>query len=75
MGKSERGMAILLVDDEARLRRTLARSLSARGHWVDEAGTHQEAVAAVVHGTYDLLLLDVNLPDATGWAEPRREGR
>lgn len=67
MGEAERAMAILLVDDEARLRRTLARSLAARGHRVDEAGTHREAVAAATSGAYDLLLLDVNLPDATGW--------
>lgn len=60
-------MSILLVDDEARLRRTLARSLAARGHRVDEAETCREAVAAARSARYDLLLLDVNLPDATGW--------
>lgn len=60
-------MSILLVDDEARLRRTLARSLAARGYRVDEAATHREAVAAATGHAYDLLVLDVNLPDATGW--------
>jgi DNA-binding response OmpR family regulator len=60
-------MAILLVDDEPRLRQTLARSLAARGHRVDEAATCREAVAAATARRYDLLLLDVNLPDATGW--------
>lgn len=61
------GMAILLVDDEPRLRQTIARSLTAHGHRVDQAGTYREAVDAAVRGAYDLLLLDVNLPDATGW--------
>lgn len=67
MAEGERPMAILLVDDEARLRQTLARSLAARGHAVDEAATRREAVALATAKPYDLLLLDVNLPDATGW--------
>lgn len=61
------GMSFLLVDDETPLRQTLARSLSARGHTVDQAATHNEAVNAALSGAYDLLLLDINLPDATGW--------
>jgi DNA-binding response OmpR family regulator len=60
-------MAILLVDDETRLRQTLARSLAARGYQIDEAATYRDAVAAANRHDYDLLLLDVNLPDATGW--------
>jgi DNA-binding response OmpR family regulator len=66
------------VDDEARLRQAIARSLTAHGHRVDEAATCQEAIAAVGQGDYDLLLLDVNLPDATGWdvlRELRAAGR
>lgn len=60
-------MSILLVDDESRLREALARSLAARGHRVEQAATHREAVEAALGGRHDLLLLDVNLPDATGW--------
>ena len=60
-------MSILLVDDETRLRQTLARSLAARGYRVDEAATCRDAIAAASDRPYDLLLLDVNLPDATGW--------
>jgi DNA-binding response OmpR family regulator len=61
------GMAILVVDDEPRLRQTIARSLAAHGHRVDQASTYREAVDAAHRGRYDLMLLDVNLPDATGW--------
>ena len=60
-------MSFLLVDDEPQLRQALARSLSARGHTVQQAANHREAVAAALSGTYDLLFLDINLPDATGW--------
>lgn len=60
-------MTILLVDDEPRLRQSIARSLAAHGHQVDEAATCREAIDASSAKSYDLLLLDVNLPDATGW--------
>ncbi len=60
-------LSILLVDDERRLRQTIARSLSARGYHVDEVETCRDAVEAASTGRYDLMLLDVNLPDATGW--------
>jgi DNA-binding response OmpR family regulator len=63
----DRVMSILLVDDETRLRQAIARSLTAHGHRVEEAATCQEAIAAVSNRHYDLLLIDVNLPDATGW--------
>lgn len=59
--------SILLVEDERRLRKTLARSLVARGYRVDEAATVAEATAAIRGVGHDLALLDVKLPDATGW--------
>jgi DNA-binding response OmpR family regulator len=59
---------VLLVDDEARLRGILARYLRARGHVVLEASTAAEARAALADGQVEVLLLDVNLPDETGWA-------
>lgn len=71
-------MAILVVDDEPRLRQTIARSLTAHGHSVDQAATCREAITAASGRDYDLMLLDVNLPDATGWdvlRELRSRGR
>lgn len=58
---------ILLVEDGARLRRTLVRSLQGRDFQVAEAVTAAEAISAVTANHFDLMLLDVNLPDATGW--------
>lgn len=58
---------ILLVEDEPRLRSTLVRSLQGREFQVVEAATAAEAISAVRDGRFDLMLLDVNLPDATGW--------
>jgi DNA-binding response OmpR family regulator len=78
MNGDARPMAILVVDDEPRLRQTIARSLAAHGHSVDQAATCKEAVTAASGRDYDLMLLDVNLPDATGWdvlRELRSRGR
>jgi two-component system cell cycle response regulator CtrA len=58
---------ILLVEDERRLRQTLARSLAGRDFHVVEATTAAEAIAAATNTQFDLMLLDVNLPDASGW--------
>lgn len=60
---------ILVVEDEASLRRIIALNLVRRGHTVIEAdsvATAQEALAAFAQ-RFDLILLDLNLPDHTGW--------
>ena len=59
--------SILLVEDEPRLRQTLARSLAGRNFQVVEVTTAGGAIAAVTNRRFDLMLLDINLPDATGW--------
>lgn len=66
------GGSILLVEDEPRLRRTLVRSLGGRRYRVEEAPTAAAAVAAATSARFDVMLLDVNLPDASGWDVLRR---
>ena len=59
--------SILLVEDEARLRQTLSLSLQGRDFHVMEAATAAAAIEAATASHFDLMVLDVNLPDATGW--------
>ena len=58
---------IILVEDEAPLPRLIHRNLAGRGHEVREATTAAQAVAALSEEKPDLLLLDINLPDRSGW--------
>jgi DNA-binding response OmpR family regulator len=58
---------ILVVEDEDVFRRILVRNLERRGHVVRQATTAADALAAVAEGRPDLLLLDISLPDRSGW--------
>jgi DNA-binding response OmpR family regulator len=66
---------VLIVEDEALLRRVIARNLAGRGLEVREADSAEAAVSAVAEERPDLLLLDINLPDRTGWEVLRELNR
>ena len=58
---------ILLLEDDLSLIDGLQYTLEASGYMVDNAKTVKEALALFRKNTYDLLLLDVTLPDGTGF--------
>ena len=58
---------IAIIEDDATLRRIIARNLRARGHLVREIATGAEAVSVLERERPDLILLDINLPDLSGW--------
>jgi two-component system response regulator MprA len=64
--------AILVVDDDAPIRRMLDRTLSAEGYAVETATDGGEALAAVERSTPDLVVLDVGLPGVDGLSVSRR---
>jgi two-component system response regulator MprA len=64
--------AILVVDDDAPIRRMLDRTLSAEGYAVESAADGGEALAAVERSTPDLIVLDVGLPGVDGLAVSKR---
>ena len=65
---------ILIVDDEAQIRRVMRTTLSSRGYGVIEAKSGEEAVEKLRAERPDLILLDVNLPGISG-LEAAREIR
>lgn len=59
-------MRILVVEDEMDLARAVLDHLRANAHAADHAPTLEEAEAAVRVAHYDLVLLDLQLPDGDG---------
>jgi len=57
---------ILVIDDEAQIRRFLGIGLRAQGYAVDEAATGGEGLAALATRGADLVVLDLGLPDLDG---------
>jgi DNA-binding response OmpR family regulator len=68
---------LLLVEDEEHLAFTLGFNLQAEGYNVETVGTLQAARVALAKQRFDLLLLDVMLPDGEGFVLCRelREAR
>jgi two-component system NtrC family sensor kinase len=59
---------VLLVEDETSLRRALGDAVRELGYQVVEAATGREALARLRERTYDLVMLDLRLPDLDGQA-------
>jgi DNA-binding response OmpR family regulator len=65
-------MKVLIVEDETALADVLIRSLKARGFEVRGAETAERAVLSMAEEWPDAVVLDINLPDHTGWEVLRR---
>ena len=63
---------VLVVDDDALVRRMLTRSLTAEGFEVEGATDGGAALAAVERSAPDLVVLDVTMPGVDGLAVCRR---
>lgn len=59
---------LLLVEDEIAIAETVVYALQADGHTVRHCLDGQQARAAVVETAFDLAILDVGLPDVSGFA-------
>jgi putative two-component system response regulator len=57
---------ILIVDDERTVRRSLNRCLTLRGFSCTEAGSADEALAAMKKNPADLVILDIMMPGTSG---------
>jgi two-component system, OmpR family, response regulator MprA len=64
--------AVLLVDDDAPIRRMLERTLAAEGYGVSAAADGGSALAQVERSMPDVIVLDVAMPGLDGLAVTRR---
>jgi DNA-binding response OmpR family regulator len=70
-------MAVLVVEDNPRLARTLAKGLGEEGFDIETVGLARAAEDRLMRGGIDLAILDLGLPDADGLeivATARRTG-
>ncbi|MGE0595734.1 MAG: ATP-binding protein [Hyphomonadaceae bacterium] len=61
------GRIVLVIDDEDNARDLAARSLARLGFDVREANTGERGMKLAAELAPSLILLDINLPDASGW--------
>jgi CheY-like chemotaxis protein len=60
------GRKVLVVDDEVVAANSVRRTLNRRGFRVDEAFSGREALNRILNEMYDLVLLDMRMPDTNG---------
>ena len=66
-GRTMAGMKILLLEDDVRLAGLITRGLRRDSHAVDTAATVEDARWLAAESVYDVLVLDVMLPDGDGF--------
>src|SRR4249919_1682796 len=57
---------ILIIDDEAQIRKLLQITLESNEYKVNQAATAKEGMIVAANHPPDLILLDIGLPDASG---------
>jgi two-component system response regulator CpxR len=68
MVTGEKPLSLLLVDDDVELCGMMKEFFLAAGHCLDTAHNGREGLVSALHGSYDLLILDVMLPEIDGFA-------
>ena len=62
---------ILIVDDEEMIRKLISKYAVFEGHSVDEAGNGMEAVEKCRKNTYDIIIMDIMMPELDGFSACR----
>lgn len=65
--QDEESGLLLIVDDNEDNRDVLVRRLEKQGHWVVTASSGPEALAALAEQPFDLVLLDIMMPEMDGY--------
>lgn len=63
---TEKGLRVLIIDDEPQIRKLLKVSLGAYGYTLDEAANGQDGVNRAAIFKPDLIIVDLGLPDMDG---------
>jgi len=58
--------SVLIIDDEQEIRESILELLRMEGYSADSASTAEEGLKKIEGGIFDLVLLDINLPDRNG---------
>ena len=66
LGESASAGSVLIIDDEAAIRESLETLLEMEGYDVQSAATADEGMTRIGNRPYDLVLLDLALPDRNG---------
>jgi two-component system response regulator CpxR len=67
MVTGEKPLSLLLVDDDVELCGMMKEFFAGLGHRLDSAHNGREGLACALRGSYDLLILDVMLPEIDGF--------
>ncbi|MBB1482245.1 response regulator transcription factor [Tessaracoccus sp. MC1865] len=62
-----RPSTILIIEDEARIASFVAKGLKAAGFTTHTTASGVEGASLAIHGNFDLVILDVGLPDIDGF--------
>lgn len=65
MGKNTKGR-VLVVDDEDDLRVLLSQQINSAGYDVSTAADGEEAINTIKKNSFDVVLLDINMPKVNG---------
>ncbi len=61
-------MRILIVEDDRQLRTSMTRGLREASHVVEQAANGEQAIVLAKSSTFDVMILDLRLPDIDGLA-------
>jgi CheY-like chemotaxis protein len=74
-GESREGMhgmvRVLVIDDDAEIRRLLCEILAPAGHLVADASNGADGVEIFKKEAFDLVLTDLEMPEMSGWEVAR----
>ncbi len=73
--RADTPMRILVVDDESNIRESLVRALNLMGYHAQEAQSGREALEMLESASFDLMVLDMRMPEMDGMEVMQRARR